>query len=162
MKPYASKRVIELTQEQIEAAIPENASVVFHIMDRRVNFDQHSENPSLYSLARSWVQDDPCRSIPRPSLYDFRFEILPAAEIAQPKDDRNRQPKSDDNTRTESTDILSLVKRDQPSKPRRNALATEMVSRAKKARYQGRDLVIARAKATKLSLARKGIFLSQR
>jgi hypothetical protein len=54
-----SKRSI--TQSQIEDAIPEDASNIFWIFGRRVNLDAHEEDASLYSLLRSWAQDDPFR-----------------------------------------------------------------------------------------------------
>eukprot|EP00978_Attheya_sp_CCMP212_P007714 scaffold17925_cov56-Attheya_sp.AAC.7 len=53
-----------LTAEQVVDAIPENASSIFHILDRRVNLDAHHPDVSFYSLLRAWVQDDPYRQIP--------------------------------------------------------------------------------------------------
>jgi hypothetical protein len=53
-----------LTAEQVVDAIPENASSIFHILDRRVNLDAHPPDVSFYSLLRAWVQDDPYRQIP--------------------------------------------------------------------------------------------------
>jgi hypothetical protein len=50
-------------QEQIEEAIPKDASCVVHIFDRRVNLDAHAADASMYSLLRSWAQDDPYRKI---------------------------------------------------------------------------------------------------
>ena len=49
---------------QISASIPKNASSIFHIWDRRIDFDSFGEDASLYSRLRSWVQDDPYRRGP--------------------------------------------------------------------------------------------------
>ena len=58
------KRVVGVTEEQIATAIPKDASAIFHILDRRINFDAFPEDASVYSLLRAWVQDDPYRFIP--------------------------------------------------------------------------------------------------
>jgi hypothetical protein len=49
------------TIRQIERGIPFNPPAVVHIYDRRINLDQHA---SLYSLLRSWLQDDLYRCTP--------------------------------------------------------------------------------------------------
>jgi hypothetical protein len=54
---------LRVHQEQIEEAIPKDASCVVHIFDRRVNLDAHAADASMYSLLRSWAQDDPYRKI---------------------------------------------------------------------------------------------------
>lgn len=45
----------------MSAAIPKNASSIFHIWDRRIDFDSLREDTLSYSLLRSWVRDDPYR-----------------------------------------------------------------------------------------------------
>jgi hypothetical protein len=55
---------LRVNKEQIEEAIPTDASCVVHIFDRRVNLDAHPADASMYSLLRSWAQDDPYRRIP--------------------------------------------------------------------------------------------------
>jgi hypothetical protein len=39
-----------------------------HIFDRRVNLDSHPADASMYSLLRSWAQDDPYRKIQVPVM----------------------------------------------------------------------------------------------
>jgi hypothetical protein len=46
---------------RIADSIPEDGSSIFHIWDRRINFDSLKEDSSLYSLLRNWVRDDPYR-----------------------------------------------------------------------------------------------------
>ncbi len=68
------------TAAQITAAIPSDASSIFHIFDRRVDFDALPGNASNYSLLRRWVQDDPYRkeSGRLPNLMDHI--ILPSQQ----------------------------------------------------------------------------------
>lgn len=61
-------KIVGVTEEQISRAIPKDASAIFHVLDRRINFDAFPEDASLYSLLRAWVQDDPYRYIPPPDL----------------------------------------------------------------------------------------------
>lgn len=51
------------SEAEIIASIPENASSVFHIWDRRIDMDslKGEEHTTPYSLLRSWVRDDPYR-----------------------------------------------------------------------------------------------------
>ena len=49
------------TAAQISASIPSNASSIFHILDRRIDFDSLPQDTSFYALMRCWVQDDPYR-----------------------------------------------------------------------------------------------------
>jgi hypothetical protein len=75
--PYG-KASVKVTQEQIREAIPENASCIFHILDRRVNLDAHAPDASFYSLLRSWVQDDPYRQMPPPGSNILEYVSLPS------------------------------------------------------------------------------------
>jgi hypothetical protein len=59
---------LRVHQEQIEENIPKDASCVVHIFDRRVNLDSHPADASMYSLLRSWAQDDPYRKIQVPVM----------------------------------------------------------------------------------------------
>lgn len=50
------------TVEQIERALPNAASCVFHVFDRRVNLEAYNaDTVTNYALLRAWVQDDPYR-----------------------------------------------------------------------------------------------------
>jgi hypothetical protein len=172
MEPYAGQHNIELTEKQIAAAIPENASAVFHVMDRRVNIDQHSSNPSMYSLLRSWVQDDPYRRIPPPGL--CCMAQTPPSGTSLHEEKKKMPPHSNDTASTDestdfqsngetaggSTDMLSIIiKKDHPTAPCRHFMFIDLISRARKARSRDRKSVVARATATKLALQRKGIVL---
>jgi hypothetical protein len=55
------QRTILPSAAQMSAAIPKNASSIFHIWDRRIDFDSLREDTLSYSLLRSWVRDDPYR-----------------------------------------------------------------------------------------------------
>lgn len=63
--------------QQVSDVIPDNASSIFHILDRRVNFDSHPPDTSNYALLRSWVQDDPYRQIPPPDKNLLNHVELP-------------------------------------------------------------------------------------
>jgi hypothetical protein len=75
--PY-SKTAVKVTKDQIREAIPENASCIFHILDRRVNLDAHAHDASFYSLLRSWVQDDPYRQMPPLGSNFLEYVTLPS------------------------------------------------------------------------------------
>jgi len=64
--PKKPKR--KLTKLDIEKAIPPDASSIVHVFDRRIDLDAHDCEATLYSLLRSWVQDDPLRRIAPPGL----------------------------------------------------------------------------------------------
>ena len=61
---YTGGEERKITAAQITQSIPADASSIFHILDRRINFDAFPEDASFYSLLRAWVQDDPYRYIP--------------------------------------------------------------------------------------------------
>jgi hypothetical protein len=167
--PYADQDVEYLTKQEIAAAIPESASAIFHIMGRRVNLDQHTPNSSLYSLVRSWVHDDPYRTIPPPSLTELCcVESMPSA-ITSPRDEKKpAQPSSSGETipsqteyksAPEAVDILSLLKSDPPTTSNREGLVHDMISRGRRVRSRDRKANADRATATRISLLRKGIVL---
>jgi hypothetical protein len=83
---------VKVTKEQIQEAIPKNASCIFHILDRRVNLDSHAPDASFYSLLRSWVQDDPYRQMP-PLGSNFLDYITLPSEIRVQKSASVRRPK---------------------------------------------------------------------
>lgn len=60
----SSMQLSSITPDQVLKAMPKDASCVFHILDRRVNFDAFPADTSFYSLLRAWVQDDPYRRTP--------------------------------------------------------------------------------------------------
>lgn len=75
-----------VSSQEIFDAMPPNASCVFYVFDRKVNFDAHPKNASFYSLLRSWVQDDPCRIIPdRSNLMDFVSPPASCTRVARKK-----------------------------------------------------------------------------
>lgn len=59
------KHVSLPTAKEIQDNIPSNASSIFHIMDRRIDFDSLTEDATCYELLRAWVKDDPYRVLPR-------------------------------------------------------------------------------------------------
>lgn len=74
IRPYANQST-PFSAEEIQNAIPKDASSVFHIMDRRINLDAFEVDETsvdakvpIYSLLRAWVQDDPYRQIPPPPI----------------------------------------------------------------------------------------------
>lgn len=172
----ASQQIKELTESQIAAAIPENASAVFHIMDRRINFDHHSSDPSVYSLLRSWVQDDPFRKIV-PSLSDMcrMAETSPPGErrlvdsecnsiplhsngMASKDKPTGGQIRNGDTAGTPA-DILSIIKQEHSEEPSRSNLLSDLISRGRKARLRDRKSAVSKATEVKLALQRKGIVL---
>ena len=68
VKPYANQ-LVKITSANIATKISKNASCVFHVMDRRINLDNHPSDASVYALLRSWVQDDPHRDDPSGNLH---------------------------------------------------------------------------------------------
>uniref|UniRef100_A0A7S1Z5I9 Uncharacterized protein n=1 Tax=Ditylum brightwellii TaxID=49249 RepID=A0A7S1Z5I9_9STRA len=57
----------------------QDVSNIFNVLDRRMNFDSFDDaNISLYSLIRSWVQDDPYRQLPIPGSNLLSLVSLPS------------------------------------------------------------------------------------
>jgi len=49
-------------EKSIRDSIPSNASGIVGVMGRKINMEQMCENnTSVYSMLRSWVEDDPCK-----------------------------------------------------------------------------------------------------
>jgi hypothetical protein len=87
MPAYADGNGGFLSKTAVEEATPEKALPIFKIMDRSINFDQgFAKCPSLYSFLRSWVQDDPSRTIPSPGLSEYSlFALQNASDASAPK-----------------------------------------------------------------------------
>jgi hypothetical protein len=81
-----SRPAITSTAESILRSLPETASSIYHVYDRRINLDSLPADPSMYSLLRAWVWDDPYRAQIEP-LY------VPAAGADAPRM-RSSLPKS--------------------------------------------------------------------
>jgi len=75
-----SRNVRSITAQEMAANIPDDATSIFHIMDRRINVDNLSPDAGLYELLRLWVQDDPHRQ--RPLSSELSESVL-AANVAQ-------------------------------------------------------------------------------
>ena len=75
---YARKPAAIPTAEQIAAAIPPSASSIFHILDRRIDFDSFNEGATFYELLRGWVRDDPYRRSMSREMDLMRCVLLPS------------------------------------------------------------------------------------
>jgi len=147
-----------ITVEQIEESIPEDASSVFHIYGRRVNFDMHKKDASMYSLLRSWVQDDPFRKVPAPGSDPTQMYRVPAPvrRVSSRKDDElHSEPTQVDVIRQLTT---TSVKR----APTLEELRNNLVGRAKSIRqrcvsdFRRRDLeTVANLRARGIRLPHK-------
>jgi len=113
--PASSKpSVFSLTPQQVMKSMPnDGSSCIFHIFDRRINFDNHhpkaKHSPSFYSLLRSWVQDDPYRITPPPfwNLMEYsnsRFPSKVIVKVMNPKYATNKSSK-----KRKIVDICSLL-----------------------------------------------------
>jgi len=89
IRPYANQS-IPVSAKEIQNAIPKDNSSVFHVMDRRIDFDAFEDkidggsannyfhvNVPIYSMLRAWVQDDPYRQVlpPQPLLPNTEFVL---------------------------------------------------------------------------------------
>jgi hypothetical protein len=160
----APSQIVAITKEEIEEAIPDNASCVFHVMDRRVNMDLHSKGASLYSLVRSWVQDDPYRQMPKPgaNLMEHATPTLRPRQSTKTyteKQTHNSTAKSD--LIPECQDVFTILNGTGTQKivPSTDFLRRDLVTRSRKVKEQKRKASMARAAAAKRSLKRRGILL---
>lgn len=122
----------KVSVSQIADAIPDEASAVFHVLDRRINLDAFHPEASFYSLLRAWVQDDPFRYtppagsnllefIPRPSQRRIDDQTTPP-DATNANDDNEEEEKENedekDNEKQESTtpkpvvDVLSMLQQE--------------------------------------------------
>lgn len=126
--------------EEIEASIPADASSIFHIMDRRINFDNYTKDASFYSLLRGWVQDDPYRCNPL-----MNGQLLTGGDWAQVDGGHTssvERPKKRRRVNDESVDVLALLQKQQGNteQPTLLELRSEHVARAKKIHEEARKL----------------------
>jgi hypothetical protein len=149
-----------ITKEQIRDAIPENASCIFHVMDRRVNLDAFAPDASFYSLLRAWTLDDPYRQIPPPgsnildlvSMPSDRREPLKRSNVIQLKK-RTREVKG-------SVNVLAKVKAQyQSSTPSMNSLRHELVLKSRLLKQEKRKEDMTWMQASRASLKSLGIDL---
>ena len=61
----------------IAKSIPEDASSIFHILDRRIDMDEVDEGVTFYELMRNWVRDDPYRQEPVKGGNLLDYLVLP-------------------------------------------------------------------------------------
>ena len=148
----------KVTKEDIRNAIPEDASCVVHIMDRRVNFDACSPDASCYTLLRSWVQDDPFRQIPPPCSNIFECISLPSERRAE---NTPAIPKTKPVKVTGTCDVFSSMKTDETKSklPSVTSLRDELVVKSKRLRYTKQRVDKAWMKASRQSLKSIGIDL---
>jgi LIN37 len=113
-----------LTASDIESSIPDDASSVFHILDRRINLASLPDDPTMYSLLRAWVQDNPNHSI---QLKDF--DIIDHSYVSlqggksecgftpQRNVDAHQESIHDKKSNETKVDILDEIKRNSTNKP---------------------------------------------
>ena len=146
--------------EEIEASIPADASSIFHIMDRRINFDNYTKDASFYSLLRGWVQDDPYRCNPL-----MNGQLLTGGDWAQVDDGQTNsveRTKKRRRVNDEPVDVLGLLQKQQGNteQPTLLELRSEHVARAKKIHAEARKLDQLKMASARASLAgRYGITL---
>lgn len=118
----------KLTSELIEDAIPWDASSIFHVFDRRINFDNHTADASMYALLRAWVQDDPHRKVPPVGVEMSDYDcIIPDATSQVHKESRTF------NT-SKKVDVFEALTKHAQDVPPIKRIRMEMVNEAKKTR----------------------------
>ena len=147
--------------EEIEASIPADASSIFHIMDRRINFDNYTKDASFYSLLRGWVQDDPYRCNPL-----MNGQLLTGGDCVPVDDGHTRSVERPTKRRRVNdeppVDVLALLQKQQGNteQPSLLDLRSEHVARAKKIHAEARKLDQLKMASARESLAgRYGITL---
>lgn len=139
--------------EEIEASIPANASSIFHVLDRRINFDNFSKAASFYSLLRGWVQDDPYRC--DASLHR---QLLAGGDWVQvSEDDSAQRPKKRQRANGGPVDVLAFLQQLKGSteQPTMVELRREHVARAKEIQSEARKLDRLKMARAKESLERR-------
>lgn len=161
---------VQVTKEHIRKAIPKEASAIFHILDRRVNFDAHEEDATMYSLLRSWVQDDPFRYVPPAGSNLLEYISLSSQRRVDYVDEKDY-----DNIKTEEircnqhkaansmiergpVDVFTKLRSIQ-QKPSMDALRASQVIQGGKRRNQQRSGLKKRRRQVVNSLKRLGIDL---
>ena len=156
-------RPFKITKEQVRDAIPENASCVFHIMDRRVNLDSFAPDASFYSLLRAWTLDDPYRQIPPTGSNILELVPLPSDKRVPLKRPNVVSPKKIRRDVTGTVNVLSKVKAQElSSMPSVDSLRVELVEKSWQLKQEKRKEDVAWMEASRASLRRLGIdFLSK-
>ena len=153
--PPRPKRV-KVTKELIEDAMPPAASSVFYVFDRRINLDNHPEDASLYSLMRSWIQDDPHRIIPNAGL-----EMLPGNDtillVAPDGDDDALLRRSE--LATKRLDVLGSLAKSTTEAPSFDAIRKDLINKGKRLRDQQKARMRRSQAEAKKSLQQRGIRL---
>ena len=124
--------------EEIEASIPANASSIFHVLDRRINFDNFSKDASFYSLLRGWIKDDPYRIDA-----SMHKQLLTGGDWVQANEDgRVDRPKKRQRAIAAPVDVLALLRQQKGSTepPTMVELRSEHVARAKEIQLEARKL----------------------
>ncbi|CAM9572001.1 unnamed protein product [Chrysoparadoxa australica] len=80
----------------------------FSVLDRRLNLDAFRPDASLYSLLRSWVQDDPSRPINFAQANGPR-KIYPSSQLKQQKTDTTRRIRKRAATTVSSESIVNSL-----------------------------------------------------
>ena len=154
---------ISISTKDICQAIPKNASCVFHVLDRRVNFDAHPSDSSMYSLLRSWVQDDPYRQIPPQSAdqteySDARSRHTYMSSLSR-ADRRLGDSHAQRNRMYEEVDTLYKLAIAKTVSPSFRVLRKDLVTKARRAKKEHLRLRSVRTAAARESLKRRGIIL---
>ena len=139
--------------EEIEASIPANASSIFHVLDRRINFDNFSNDASFYSLLRAWVQDDPYRCDA-----SMHRQLLAGGDWVQINEDNSvERPKKRQRSNGGPVDVLALLQQQKGSmeQPNMVELRREHVARAKEIQSEARKLDRLKMVRAKESLERR-------
>jgi hypothetical protein len=77
--------------QTIAKSIPNDASSIFHILDRRIDMDEVDDNPSYYELMRKWVRDDPYRQEPVKGGRILDYLVLPMEQRLSNEQDFGRE-----------------------------------------------------------------------
>jgi hypothetical protein len=162
--PYACQ-ALKLHAEQIQEAIPDNASCIFHVFDRRVNLDALPPNVSMFALLRAWVQDDPYRQVPPTIEYlsdDHNNDSLDRDSSDPTADAQSKaamkQPKQDVITQAQASTTFSWEKK-RKGNARLWELKSELGTRAKKLQRQAQKKSFLRQRQARKSLQAMGITL---
>lgn len=139
--------------EEIEASIPANASSIFHVLDRRINFDNFSADASFYSLLRGWVQDDGYRCDA-----SMHRQLLAGGDWVQvSEDDSMKRPKKRQRANGGPVDVLALLQqlKESTEQPKMVELRREHVAWAKEIQSEVRKLDRLKMARAKESIERR-------
>jgi hypothetical protein len=152
-----------------------------HIFDRRVNLDAHPADASMYSLLRSWAQDDPYRKIQVPLTMTTKSASVPvtpdngdsstgkrpadAMLLMLPPTTMDTSTRPPPKTRNVRQDIGSLDDNDGKDHNDNNhgtdmSPLQQLVSKANRVKRRKLSVHKARMATALVSLERRGIHLS--